>query len=106
MANTIRPIVRAAVKCDALEYQFTEIDTADGLIKATDYSGIVAEVNDHYVDDAIIREAENRLDICVHNIADLTSWDGTTAYPVDMAVWKKEARQLRAFLNRFKKAAA
>ena len=102
----LRPIVRAAFKCDALVYQFTEIDAADGLIKATDYSDIVDEVNKHYVDDAIIREAENRLDICVHNIDDLTSWDGTTAYPVDMAVWKKEARQLRSFLKRFKKAAA
>ena len=103
MANQIRSIVRAAFKCDALEYQFTELDAADGLIKATDYDGIVAEVNAPYVDDAIIREAENRLDICVHNIDDLTSWDGTTAYPVDMAVWKKEARQLRSFLKRFKK---
>jgi hypothetical protein len=63
-------------------------------------------VNEHYVDDAIIREAENRLDICVHNVADLTSWDGTTAYPLDIDFWKKEARQLRTFLKRFKKAAA
>jgi hypothetical protein len=105
MAYKIRPIVKAAFKCDALVYQFTEIDAADGLIKATDYDGIVAEVNDHYVDDAIIREADNRLDICQHNIDDLTSWDGTTAYPVDMAVWKKEARQLRTFLKRFKRKA-
>jgi len=106
MANTIRPIVRAAFKFDALVYQFTEINAADGLIQASDFDGIVAEVNEHYVDDAIIREAENRLDIYVHNIDDLTSWDGTTAYPLDMAVWKKEARQLRTFLKRFKKAAA
>lgn len=101
----LRPIVKAAFKCDALDYQFTEIDVEDGLITASDYDGIVAEVNERYVDDAIIREAENRLDICVHNIDDLTIWDGTTAYPVDMAVWKKEARQLRSFLKRFKKAA-
>ena len=95
MANTkLRPIVRAAFKCDALVYQFTELDVEDGRIQATDYDGIVAEVNEHYVDDAIIREAENRLDICD---------DPYNQLDPD---YKREARQLRAFLKRFKKAAA
>ena len=90
----LRPIVRAAFKCDALVYQFTEIDVEDGLIKATDYSDIVDEVNKHYVDDAIIREAENRLDIC------------NDPYNQRDPDYMREARQLRAFLKRFKKAAA
>ena len=95
MANTkLRPIVRAAFKCDALVYQFTELDVEDGLIQATDYDGIVAEVNEHYVDDAIIREAENRLDVCDDPYNQLDPDN------------KREARQLRAFLKRFKKAAA
>jgi hypothetical protein len=90
----LRPIVRAAFKCDALVYQFTEIDVEDGLIKATDYDGIVAEVNEHYVDDAIIREAENRLDIC------------NDPYNQRDPDYIRDARQLRSFLKRFKKAAA
>ena len=86
----IRPIVRAAFKCDALKYQFTEIDVEDGLIEATDYDGIVAEVNARYVDDAIIREAENRLDIC------------DDPFNKRDADYIREARQLRAFLNQYK----
>ena len=90
----LRPIVRAAFKCDALVYQFTELDVEDGLIKAADYDGIVEEVNEHYVDDAIIREAENRLDIC------------DDPYNKSDPDYIREARQLRAFLKRFNKAAA
>ena len=89
----LRPIVKAAFKCDALVYQFTEIDVEDGLITASDYDGIVAEVNDSYVDDAIIREAENRLDIC------------NDPYNQQDPDYIREARQLRSFLKRFKKAA-
>jgi hypothetical protein len=94
MANKIRPIVRAAFKCDALVYQFTELDVEDGLIEATHYDGIVAEVNERYVDDAIIREAENRLDIC------------NDPYNQLDPDYIREARQLRSFLKRFAKAAA
>ena len=94
MTKNIRPIVRAAFKCDALAYQFTELDVEDGLIEATDYDGIVAEVNERYVDDAIIREAENRLDIC------------NDPYNQRDPDYIREARQLRAFLKRFNKAAA
>ena len=94
MTIKLRPIVRAAFKFDALVYQFTELDVEDGLIKATDYDGIVAEVNEHYVDDAIIREAENRLDIC------------NDPYNQRDPDYIREARQLRAFLKRFKNKAA
>ena len=94
MANKLRPIVRAAFKCDALVYQFTELDVEDGLIQATGYDEIVAFVNEHYVDDAIIREAENRLDIC------------NDPYNQRDPDYIREARQLRGFLKRFKKAAA
>lgn len=87
----LRPIVKSAFKCDALVYQFTEIDVDDGLITASDYDGIVAEVNERYVDDAIIREAENRLDIC------------NDPYNQQDPEYIREARQLRAFLKRFNK---
>jgi hypothetical protein len=90
MSNRIRPIVRAAFKCDALVYQFTEIDVEDGLIEATDYDGIVAEVNERYVDDAIVREAENRLDICD---------DPYNQLDPD---YIREAKQLRAFIKRWR----
>jgi hypothetical protein len=93
MMIKLRPIVKAAFKCDALVYQFTEIDVEDGLIKATDYADIVAEVNEDYVDDAIIREAENRLDIC------------DDPYNQQDPDYIREARQLRSFLKRFKKGA-
>lgn len=93
MAQKLRPIVRAAFKCDALVYQFTRIDAEDGLIKASGYDGIVAEVNEHYVDDAIIREAENRLDIC------------DDPYNQMDEDYQREARQLRTFLKRFKRKA-
>jgi len=93
MAQKLRPIVKAAFKCDALVYQFTEIDAEDGLIKATGYDDIVAEVNEHYVDDAIIREADNRLDIC------------NDPYNQLDPDYQREARQLRTFLKRFKREA-
>jgi hypothetical protein len=93
MMIKLRPIVKAAFKCDALVYQFTEIDVEDGLIKATDHADIVAEVNEDYVDDAIIREAENRLDIC------------DDPYNQQDPDYIREARQLRSFLKRFKKGA-
>lgn len=95
----IRPIVKAAFKCDALEYQFTVIDVEDGQIKASDYDGIFAEVNEHYSDNRIIDDAESRLDITEDNLRDYLDND-------DLKVYQREARQLRAFLKRFKKAAA
>jgi len=88
----LRPIVKAAFKCEALVYQFTEIDVQDGLIEATNHLAIdeiISFVNEHYVDDAIIREAENRLDIC------------NDPYNQRDQDYIREARQLRSFLKRF-----
>ena len=90
MANTIRPIVRAAYKCDALVYQWTEIDVEDGLL----VDGSMAEVSEKYSDDGIIADAENRLDIC------------NDPYNQRDPDYIRDARQLRSFLKRFKKAAA
>ena len=53
MANTIRPIVRAAFKCDALVYQFTRIDVEDGLL----VKGDIEEVNAKYSDEHIMVQA-------------------------------------------------
>lgn len=95
----IRPIVKAAFKIDALEHQFAVLDVEDGCIKASDYDGIVAEVNEEYSDNQIIGDAENQLDIVEDNLRDYLDSD-------DLKVYRREARQLRAFLKRFKKAAA
>ena len=90
MAQKLRPIVRAAFKCEELVYQFTRIDVEDGLL----VTGDMDEVNAKYDDAYIIGEAENRLDICD---------DPYNQLDPD---YKRDARQLRAFLKRFKKAAA
>tara|TARA_R110002012_G_scaffold59033_1_gene154020 strand:- start:351 stop:656 length:306 start_codon:yes stop_codon:yes gene_type:complete len=95
----IRPIVRAAFKCEELVYQFTRIDVEDGLIKATGYDNIVGEVNAKYDDAYIIGEAENRLDIAEENLRAACDY-------LDLKVYRRDARQLRSFLKRFKKAAA
>ena len=58
--STIRPIVRAAFKCEGLVYQFTVIDVEDGTLQ----EGTKEEVNEKFDDAYIIGEAENRLHIC------------------------------------------
>jgi hypothetical protein len=83
----IRPIVRAAFKCDALDYQFSRIDVEDGLL---DGNNVVADVNAKYSDADILGEAENRLDIC------------DDPYNKSDPDYIREARQLRAFINRYK----
>ena len=87
----IRPIVRAAFKCDALVYQFSHIDVEDGLL---DGNNVVADVNEKYSDADILGEAENRLDIC------------NDPYNRDDPEYRRDARQLRAFIKRFSKALA
>ena len=94
-------IVKDAFKCDELVYQFEEIDVENGIIAGVD---VMAEVNAKYHDDGIIAQAEWRLDIAYDNIDSLTSFDGSTEYPDDMAVHKKEARQLERFLKKYKVA--
>lgn len=98
----IRQIVRDAFKCDELVYQFERIDVEDGLLSADNTQ---ADVNEKYSDEYIIGEAKNRLDICDHNIRDLTRWDGSVYDKQGMAVWKKEAGQLRRFLKKYQRAA-
>lgn len=99
MAAQLRPIVRDAWKCDELVYQFETIDVEDGLLSAENTQ---ADANEKFSDKYIIGEAENRLDICDHNIRDLTSWDGYVHDKQMMAIWKKEAGQLRRFLKKYK----
>lgn len=88
--TNIRPIVKAAFKCNALAHQYTVIDVEDGEIKATDFDGVVKFVNDEYLDEQIISDAENCLDIC-NDPCNKTDPD-----------YVREARQLRAFIKRFK----
>ena len=97
----LRQIVKDAFKCDELVYQFEEIDVDDGLLAGIN---VIDEVNAQYHDDGIIAQAENRLDIAYDNIDSLTSFDGSTEFPEDMAVHKKEARQLERFLKKYRVA--
>jgi len=97
----LRQIVKDAFKCDELVHQFGEIDVEDGLLAGVD---VMAEVNAEYHDDAIIAQAENRLDIAYDNIRDLTCSDGSTGHPYDLAIHKKEARQLERFLKKYRVA--
>jgi len=83
----LRPIVRAAFKCDALDYQFRDIDVSDGILNA---EKLESDVNEKFSDDHIIGEAENRLDIC------------NDPYNLGDPDYQRDARQLRAFLKRFK----
>ena len=92
----LRPIVRAAFKVDQLVYQFERIDVEDGLL----VTGDLNEVNTKYDDEYIIGEAENQLDIADDNLRN-GGWEGE-----DLRVYQRDARQLRSFLKRFKKAAA
>ena len=92
----LRPIVRAAFKVDQLVYQFTRIDVEDSLL----LKGDMEEVNAKYDDDYIVGEAENQLDIADDNLRN-GGW-----YGEDLKVYQRDARQLRGFLKRFKKAAA
>ena len=97
----LRQIVKDAFKCDELVHQFGEIDVEDGLLAGVD---VMAEVNAQYHDDAIIAQAENRLDIAYDNIRDLTCFDGSTGHSYDLAIHKKEARLLERFLKKYKAA--
>jgi regulator of RNase E activity RraB len=99
--NKLRQIVKDAFKCDELVYQFEEIDVEDGIIAGVD---VMAEVNAKYHDDGIIAQAEWRLDIAYDNIDSLTRFDGSTEFPDDLAIHKKEARQLERFLKKYRVA--
>ena len=80
MSNPIRPIVRAAFRCDAL------LPT-----------GSMADVAAAYSDDGLIREAKNWLDICQSNLEDLMYQRDSEDYQV----WQREANQLRAFIKKW-----
>jgi hypothetical protein len=101
LMTKLRQIVKDAFKCDELVYQFSEIDVEDGLIAGED---VMAEVNAEYVDEAIVKEAEWRLDIAYENIDDCTGWDGRPSRPEDYRLYKKEAKQLERFLKKYRVA--
>ena len=82
----IRQIVKDALKCDALIYQFSVIDIEDKiLVDASD-----EEINEKFDDAYIIGEAENRLDICMDPLNQ------------EEADWRYDAKQLRKFLAKYK----
>ena len=82
----IRQIVKDALKCNELDYQFRIIDVADKHL----VDGSPKEINEKYDDAHIIGEAEYRLDICM----DL--------YNQEEADWRCDAKQLRKFLAKYK----
>ena len=85
----LRPIVKAAFKCDALVYQFEVIDCEDGILTSDD---VEEEVNEKFSDAYIIGEAENRLSICDAN--------------EDDPDYQRDARQLERFLNKYSRVVA
>ena len=91
----LRQIVKDAFKCDELVYQFEIADVEDGLLDGVD---VKSEVNAKYSDDHIIDDAENRLDIVHDNIRD------TINDPQVLRGYKREARQLEQFLNKYRVA--
>ena len=91
----LRQIVKDAFKCDELVYQFEIADVEDGLLDGVD---VKSEVNAKYSDDHIIDDAENRLDIVQDNIRD------TINDPQMLRGYKREARQLEQFLNKYRVA--
>lgn len=97
--TALRQIVKDAFKCEELVDQFEYIDVWDGHLSAENTK---AEVNEKYSDAYLVGEAENRLDICVHNIEDLTNWDGSVDDKEGMASWKRQAAQLKRFLKKYK----
>lgn len=87
----LRPIVKDAFKCRALEYQFEVIDVEDGILTSDD---VEAEVNEKYSDAYILGEADNRLDIC-------HSGDN-----MDYEDYRLEARELERFINKYSRVMA
>lgn len=87
----LRPIVKDAFKCRALEYQFGVIDVEDGILTSSD---VEAEVNEKYSDAYILGEADNRLDICN---------DSANQEDPDYCL---EARQLERFINKYSRVVA
>ena len=82
--STIRPIVKAAFKCEGLVYQFQVIDMECGVLE----EGTMEEVYEKFDDAYIIGEAENRLHIC--GCQDEMSSD-----------YDQEERELKRFLRKW-----
>lgn len=91
--KAIRPIVKAAFRCNELVYQFQTIDVEDGLLS----TGSVEEVNATYNDAHLIGEAKNRLDMSRCNIVD----GGFDPDGEDYKIHQREFKQLSNFLNRW-----
>tara|TARA_R100000773_G_scaffold32407_1_gene27644 strand:- start:18 stop:362 length:345 start_codon:yes stop_codon:yes gene_type:complete len=62
-------IVNDCLKCQALDYQFTEIDTEDGL-----HDGTPKGIRNYYTDEGILEEALNRVEISNANRDPDGSW--------------------------------
>jgi len=88
----IRPIVGDAFDCDALRYQFEEIDVADKyLAEATE-----ACVNETYDDKYLIEEARYLLDAAILQRDEIFG----RASRSDFDTIDIEVRQLEAFLRK------
>ena len=99
--TALRQIVKDAFKCEELCDQYENIDVSDGHISSP--ANAKAEVNEKYSDTYLVQDAVDRLDICVHNIKDLTRWDGSVYDKEGMRAWKRQAAQLRRFLKKHKR---
>jgi len=91
----IRPIVKAAFRCDALAYQFCTIDVEDGLLTGGTAAEIVAEVNAKYDDRHILSDALNRQAIALDNVQYLDTDD------LDWPTYNRELGQLNRFISKW-----
>lgn len=86
----MRPIVKDALKCDELVYQFFQIDHADCAILYDD-----KVINKFYADKYLIKEAKHRLDIANENL------DFFAPEDEDYKTYAKGHKQLTKFIAKW-----
>jgi hypothetical protein len=91
----LRPIVKAAMKVDELVYQYVVIDVEDGMLER---ENLWEQLNNKYSDEHIIKDAENRLNMSLENVEDLSNSSEIEEYEMHL----REARQLQKFISKFK----
>jgi len=102
----VRPIIKDAVKVDALRVQFMDVDAADnyqGLGDSYNNARSLEEAINQtsaYTDEYIIKEAEHLLDKEVENLKDFAGQEKDFA--LDVKNLQREIKQLERFIKKYK----
>ena len=102
----VRPIIKDAVKVDALRVQFMDVDAADnyqGLGDSYNNARALEEAINQtsaYTDEYIIKEAEHLLDKEVENLKDFAGQEKDFA--LDVKNLQREIKQLERFIKKYK----